>query len=153
MKYIEVIKSLKARAEVLLNEWEGIAYLIEGEDLDPITSDGLTNCLDMGLCYNLRFEVYRDYSPRMCSTHIDRDPDCDHPYDLGDLLEEIYKEWDLYADQDSSMYPVDGEEEYEEPTENGFNSNKFANPKRKLLCEHVLNWCTEELARLENSNA
>lgn len=153
MEYIEVIKSLKARAEVLLNEWDSIASLIEGKDLDPVTSDGLTTCLYSGLCYNLRFEVNPVYTPRLHITHIDHDPEYDHPCDLDDLLAEIYKEWDLYADQDDSTYPVDGYSEYEEPDINGFNSNKFANPKRKLLCEHVLNWCTEELTRLENNNA
>lgn len=153
MEYIEVIKSLKARAEVLLNEWDVIASLTESEDLDPVTSDGLTTQLGSGLCYNLRFEVYREHAPRLRSTPIDHDPEYDHPYDLDDLLIEIYKEWDLYGDQDSISYPVDGYNEYVEPTESGFNSNKFANPKRKLLCEHVLNWCTEELTRLENNNA
>lgn len=153
MKYIDVINSLKSRAEVLLNEWDGIASLTQGKDLNPVTSDGLTTCLDSGLCYNLRFEVSRAYGARLRRTHIDPDPECDHPYDLDDLLAEIYKEWDLYADCDDITYPVDGEGEYEEPDVYGFNSNKFDNPKRKLLCKHVRNWCKEELKRLENGNA
>lgn len=153
MKYIKVIKSLKARAEVLLNEWDAIASLTLGEDLDPVTSDGLTTQLGNGLCYNLRFEVYRKHAPRLCCTSIDHDPEYEYPYDLDDLLAEIYKGWDLYAECDNITYPVGGYGEYEEPAFHGFNRNKFANPKRKLLCEHVLNWCTEELTRLENSNA